>query len=124
MEALSEFRRRENLRGQAMVLSLLARTYTRVPDPETAVHVLRDALALFRELNDRKSENALLRSLINEELIPRSIEGSDMALKAAKAALAVCHQCEDKRGQAAGVSEPEEGHVDGRTHGRDEWRRV
>jgi len=100
MEALAEFRRRENLRGQALVLSLLARTYVQLPDPETAVYVVRDALALFRELGDRKSENALLRSIINETLIPTSMEGSDVALKAAKVALAVCHQSDDKRGQA------------------------
>lgn len=100
MEALAEFRRRDNLRGQALVLSLLARTYVQIPDPETAVYVVRDALALFRELGDRKSEHALIRSIINNDLIPSSIEGSDVALKAAKVALAVCHQSEDKRGQA------------------------
>lgn len=100
MEAFAEFRRRDNLRGQALVLSLLARTYVQIPDPETAVYVVRDALALFRELGDRKSEHALIRSIINNDLIPSSIEGSDVALKAAKVALAVCHQSEDKRGQA------------------------
>jgi len=101
MEALSEFRRRDNLRGQALALGLLARVYLEVPDPETAVHVVRDAVALFRELGDRKSEMALMRSTMNEELIPSSIESSDESLRAVKAALAVCHSSDDKRGQAA-----------------------
>lgn len=100
VEALSEFRRRDNLRGQALTLGLLARVYLQIPDPEAAVHAVRDAVALFRELGDRKSEMLLIRSIINEDLVPESIESADASLRAVKAALAVCHQADDKRGQA------------------------
>ncbi|CAE7947429.1 TTC28 [Symbiodinium sp. KB8] len=100
VEALSEFRRRDNLRGQALTLGLLARVYLQLPDPEAAVHAVRDAVALFRELGDRKSEMLVIRSIINEDLVPESIESADASLRAVKAALAVCHQADDKRGQA------------------------
>eukprot|EP00931_Biecheleriopsis_adriatica_P046664 TRINITY_DN26818_c0_g1_i1.p1 TRINITY_DN26818_c0_g1~~TRINITY_DN26818_c0_g1_i1.p1 ORF type:complete len:1547 (-),score=488.39 TRINITY_DN26818_c0_g1_i1:58-4698(-) len=100
MEALADFRRSENLRGQALGLSMLAKIYMQLQDPETAVHIVRDAVELLRELGDRKGEADLLRSTMTEDLVPAALESQDVALRTVKAALAVCHQAEDKKGQA------------------------
>ncbi|CAE8645491.1 unnamed protein product, partial [Polarella glacialis] len=99
-DALSSFHRAGNGRGEALGLSILAQVYVQRLEPETAVHVVRDAVALLRKLGDRKAETDLLRAIINSDLIPESIESGDQALRAVKAALAVCHLSDDKRGQA------------------------
>eukprot|EP00930_Biecheleria_cincta_P026749 TRINITY_DN18811_c0_g2_i1.p1 TRINITY_DN18811_c0_g2~~TRINITY_DN18811_c0_g2_i1.p1 ORF type:complete len:1386 (+),score=330.47 TRINITY_DN18811_c0_g2_i1:236-4159(+) len=100
MEAMSHFQRTDNLKGQALTLSILAKIYLAIQDPESAVNIVRDAVAMFRELGDRRGETNVVSSIINADLIPTALEKSDLALRAVKAALAVCDQAEDKRGQA------------------------
>lgn len=100
LDTLSAVKDAENLRGEALGLNVLAKLYVKRKEPETAIYVVRDAVALHRELGDRKAETNLLREIINRELIPAEIETTDEALRAVKAALAVCHDSEDKRGQA------------------------
>eukprot|EP00440_Ansanella_granifera_P044688 gb/GFBE01048432.1/.p1 GENE.gb/GFBE01048432.1/~~gb/GFBE01048432.1/.p1 ORF type:complete len:1543 (+),score=385.84 gb/GFBE01048432.1/:1-4629(+) len=99
-EGLADFRKTSNLRGQALALVILAKVYIVMEDPETAAHIVRDATGLFRDIGDRKGEMDTIRSIINADLIPPHLESNDIALRAVKAALAVCHQAEDKKGQA------------------------
>jgi len=101
LDTLEAFRDARNATGAAMTLRELSLLHVRRGEPERAVGVVYDAIDVLQRLNVKNEQQELLCAVINQDLVKPGMEGSDEALRAVKAAMALCQELGHRVGEAS-----------------------